>query len=149
MTSEPDSPSTGRRRALAWLARGFLSLWGLGAVWVTLGFLKPPRGRRGLAERTLAAGPADALAVGQGRIVRHGTEPILVVRTGDEAFVGLSGVCTHLRCILRWDAERGLVDCPCHAGSFDVNGNVLSGPPPRALARYRVEVRSGELWVHL
>ncbi len=142
-------PSTGRRRALRWLARGFLSLWGLGAVWVTLGFLKPPRGRRGLAQRTLPAGPLDTLAVGQGRLIRHGSEPIFVLRITEETLVGLSGICTHVRCVLNWNEERRTLDCPCHAGSFDLNGNVLSGPPPRALVRYRVETRAGEIWVHL
>ncbi|TDI85191.1 MAG: hypothetical protein E2O78_04900 [Caldithrix sp.] len=30
--------------------------------------------------------------------------------------------------------------CPCHDGVFDVNGNVVSGPPPRPLQKYEVDV---------
>lgn len=139
----------GRRRFLLWLVRGFGSLWALGAAWVTLAFVQPPKGGRGLAETTLDAGTADSLPIGQGRLVRHGSHPVWVVRTGEEAFVGMSAVCTHLHCILGWDTEKRVMDCPCHAGSFDLNGNVLSGPAPRALERYAVEQRMGRLIVSL
>lgn len=140
---------SGRRRFLLWLVRGFGSLWALGAGWVTLAFVQPPKGGRGLAETTLDAGTADSLPVGQGRLVRHGSQPVWVVRTGEDAFVGMSAVCTHLHCILGWNAESRVMDCPCHAGSFDLNGNVLSGPAPRPLERYAVEQRMGRLIVSL
>ncbi|MFQ5527546.1 MAG: ubiquinol-cytochrome c reductase iron-sulfur subunit [Thermoanaerobaculia bacterium] len=139
----------GRRRFMVWLVRGFGSLWALGAAWVAAAFVQPPKSGRGLAEAALDAGPADALAVGQGRLVRHGRQPVWVVRTGDETYVGMSAVCTHLHCVLDWDTQRRVLDCPCHAGSFDLNGNVLSGPAPLPLERYAVESRMGRLVVNL
>jgi cytochrome b6-f complex iron-sulfur subunit len=30
--------------------------------------------------------------------------------------------------------------CPCHAGIYDLEGNVLSGPPPKALIKLPVRV---------
>ncbi len=139
----------GRRRVLVWLVRGFGSLWALGAAWVAAAFVHPPQGGRGLAESSLDAGSADTLQVGQGRLVRHGRQPVWVVRTGEKTFIGISGVCTHLHCILDWNTTTRALDCPCHAGSFDLSGNVLSGPAPVPLERYSVETRSGRLVVNL
>ena len=44
--------------------------------------------------------------------------------------------CTHALCIYRWaDAERQF-KCACHEGVFDIDGRVVSGPPPRRLDRF-------------
>ncbi len=138
-----------RRRFLGWLTGAFLSLWGLGFAWVVAAFLRAPRSGGGLAERVLAVGPLAELPVGRARFVRHGREPIWVVRTAEDTLVGLSAVCTHLRCILDWSDEEEMLRCPCHEGAFDLNGNVLRGPPPRPLGRYRVEVQLGQIYVYL
>ena len=138
-----------RRKLLKWLTGGFLSLWGLGFAWVIAAFVKPPRSPRSLAERFLKIGAVDSLQVGQAQLVRHGREPIFVIRTDEETLVGLAGVCTHLHCVLNWDDQQQVLDCPCHEGAFDVNGNVLKGPPPRPLKRLRVETRLGQIYLHL
>jgi cytochrome b6-f complex iron-sulfur subunit len=142
-----DAASPARRRLLQWLTRGFVSLWGLGSLWVVGAFLKPPRGS--LGDRLIDVGPLSSLPVGQGRLVRHGRDPILVLRTSEDSLVGLSAVCTHLRCVLRWDGDRRALLCPCHDGAFDVNGNVVSGPPQSPLGRYRVESRLGRIYLHI
>lgn len=144
-----ETTETGRRRLLVWLVRGFGSLWALGAAWVATAFVHPPSSGRGLADTTLDAGAAGSLLIGQGRLVRHGRQPVWVVRTGEASYVGMSAVCTHLHCVLDWNAENRIMDCPCHAGSFDLNGNVLSGPAPLPLERYAVETRMGRLVVNL
>jgi cytochrome b6-f complex iron-sulfur subunit len=131
------------------MSRGFLSLWGLAFCWVVASFLKPPPSGHGFAEHVLKLGPLDSLTRGEARLVRHGDRPIVVVRTADDSLVGLSAVCTHLNCVLTWDSAEGILLCPCHDGSFDINGNVLGGPPPRPLERYRVEVRLGEVFLYL
>ena len=138
-----------RRRFLKYLTRGFLSLWGVGFLWVVSHFLKPPRSRSSLSERRLGIGLVDSIPVGTARLVQHGSEPIWVVRTDTETFIGLAGVCTHLRCILGWDGEEQSLVCPCHDGAFDLNGNVLKGPPPQALKRYRVQTQLGEIYIHV
>lgn len=144
-------PAPARRRLLSLLTRAFLSLWALGVAGVTAAFLKPPRAKLELggSSRTLRVGPLADLAVGQGKLVRHGSEPVLVVRPRPDEVVALSGVCTHLHCVLHWDAGRAAVLCPCHAGSFDLSGNVLSGPASRPLPVYDAEVQGGEIHVHL
>lgn len=62
-------------------------------------------------------------------------------------FVAMSNVCTHLGCRVRWIGERGQFFCPCHAGVFDPQGNVVAGPPPRPLDRYPVKVEDGHLYI--
>ena len=137
-----------RRRLLGWLSRGFLSLWAVGFGWVILSFLRPPRTRQSLGERVIRVGPLESIPVGQARMVRHGREPIFVVRTDEETVVGLAGVCTHLHCVLEWTGEQRQLACPCHEGAFDLNGNVLKGPPPRPLRRYRVQTQLGQVYLH-
>jgi cytochrome b6-f complex iron-sulfur subunit len=70
--------------------------------------------------------------------------PFVLVASASGA-TALSLVCTHARCIVRWeDAEKRFL-CPCHKGSFDAEGRVLSGPPPSPLRR--LEVRdAGDVW---
>jgi cytochrome b6-f complex iron-sulfur subunit len=64
-----------------------------------------------------------------------------------QGFRAFSAICTHLGCIVGWDAARRQIECPCHAGFFDLNGRVVSGPPPRPLTEYGVVVVNNEVIV--
>lgn len=64
---------------------------------------------------------------------------MLLVNT-NEGLKAISTTCTHLGCKAYWEPENTRFFCPCHDGVFDVNGNVVSGPPPRPLDKYEVEV---------
>ena len=66
-------------------------------------------------------------------------ETVFLVWDGDKTVHALSATCTHLGCQVRWDADATKFRCPCHGGVFDVQGNVVEGPPPRPLDR--VEAR--------
>ena len=138
-----------RRAALRWLVRGFLSLWALGAAGLGISFLKPPETRREGGEGRVSCGDLPSLAVGEARFVRHGTEPFFVLRASETEVVALSVICTHRRCVLNWDQPTKTFRCPCHAGVFDRNGNVLSGPPTRPLGQFPAEVRFDEIVVRI
>ncbi len=137
-----------RRAVLGWLIRGFLSLWALGAAAVAAAFLKAPEEERRPSEGLVRCGSFSALAVGEARFIRHGSDPLFVVRISETQVLALPAVCTHLRCVLKQDPQTGNLLCPCHNGTFDRNGNVLSGPPTRPLAPYRAEIRADEVVVH-
>lgn len=62
-------------------------------------------------------------------------------------FVAFDPYCTHLGCPYRWDEKKEQFLCPCHAAVFDLDGNVISGPPPRPLDQYAVRTENGKLWV--
>jgi cytochrome b6-f complex iron-sulfur subunit len=59
--------------------------------------------------------------------------PAVIINRPDKGFIALSRVCTHLGCLVEYDRGKQRLICPCHAGNFDLEGNVLSGPPPKPL----------------
>lgn len=82
---------------------------------------------------------ADAIPPGQGAILRSGLKKLAVYRDPSGEVHRLSAVCTHLGCIVHWNATESTWDCPCHGGRFDARGKVINGPPNRPL----VEVDAG------
>jgi Rieske Fe-S protein len=71
---------------------------------------------------------------------------ILVHLTGGE-LRAFSQKCTHLGCVVFFDPGQGDLECPCHEGKFSAStGEVLAGPPQRALGRIDVEVRGDIVW---
>jgi cytochrome b6-f complex iron-sulfur subunit len=59
--------------------------------------------------------------------------PAVIINRSDKGFIALSRVCTHLGCLVDYNRGERRLLCPCHAGNFDLEGNVLSGPPPKPL----------------
>ncbi len=74
------------------------------------------------------------IAAGQGAIVRQGVHKLAVYRDPDGGLHALSARCTHLGCVVHWNAGECSWDCPCHGSRFDTGGAVLHGPAPTALA---------------
>lgn len=48
----------------------------------------------------------------------------------------LNSICTHLACTVNWSDADKVYLCPCHDAKFGQQGEVLGGPPPRALDRF-------------
>jgi len=59
--------------------------------------------------------------------------PAVIINRPDKGFIALSRVCTHLGCLVEYNPVKQRLICPCHAGNFDLEGNVLAGPPPKPL----------------
>lgn len=60
-----------------------------------------------------------------------------VTRKGDK-LIAIWNRCAHLGCPVEFAA--GTYTCPCHGGSYDTEGRVTAGPPPRPLDRFDIKV---------
>jgi Rieske Fe-S protein len=59
----------------------------------------------------------------------------------------LSAMCTHAGCLVTWQKQRSQFVCPCHGGTYDGQGAVLSGPPPRPLDQLPINVENGTVYL--
>lgn len=73
--------------------------------------------------------------------------PSMLIQKEDKSFAAYSLVCTHLGCIVKWEPKNRDFHCPCHAGKFDENGQVISGPPPKPLTQYKIAVEGDNIFV--
>lgn len=65
----------------------------------------------------------------------------------ESGLYAVSSVCTHLGCLVKFSGSE--FKCPCHGSIFDKNGNVKSGPAPRALEWYALSLDpTGQLVVN-
>jgi cytochrome b6-f complex iron-sulfur subunit len=109
-------------------------------------YLIPPRQAEAAAKRILAAKTGE-LAPNTAKLFRFGSSPALLINTADGQLRAFSAVCTHLTCTVQYETDTGTMYCPCHNGRFDLAGNVISGPPPKPLESYDVEVLGGDVYV--
>jgi cytochrome b6-f complex iron-sulfur subunit len=132
---EPDAPDgSSRRDFLAQVGVGACAVAALGSGAVTLDYLEP----KVLFEPPTvfrAGSPADY----PDGTVRFNREHRAYVIGGAGGIYALSAVCTHLGCITRFVSDEGVIACPCHGSRFDLEGNVIHGPAPRALPWLEVE----------
>ncbi|WP_169764677.1 ubiquinol-cytochrome c reductase iron-sulfur subunit [Campylobacter mucosalis] len=55
------------------------------------------------------------------------------VVVGNDRYIVVIGLCTHLGCIPEWKASKAAFVCACHGGEFNAEGVQTYGPPPRPL----------------
>jgi glycine/D-amino acid oxidase-like deaminating enzyme/nitrite reductase/ring-hydroxylating ferredoxin subunit len=71
---------------------------------------------------------ADSIPPGEARVLPDGVGKKGVYRDADGTLYAVSLRCTHLGCLLRFNAAERSWDCPCHGSRFGVDGAVLEGP---------------------
>jgi Rieske Fe-S protein len=92
----------------------------------------------------------DDVAIGGYKLFRYPTadDPCILLRLEQERFAAFDQRCTHLSCPVYFSAKDSQLVCPCHNGVFSAaDGNVLAGPPRRALDVLAVSISNGEVWV--
>jgi cytochrome b6-f complex iron-sulfur subunit len=92
----------------------------------------------------------EELPVGGTRsfVVPGSTIPYILIRPQADVFRAYEQKCTHLSCAVFFEPKSGRIACPCHNGWFDaLTGEVLQGPPPRALPRLQVLVKGEDVYV--
>jgi len=86
-------------------------------------------------------------APGEAKTFAFGKRPALMIRAPNGELRAFLAICTHLNCTVGYRPKERDIWCACHRGQFDLDGNVLGGPPPKPLVRFVVEERGDRLVV--
>ena len=141
----PAQPISRRAFLQSLLQGGVLALLGA-ALYPIARYLSPPRGAESSVSSVVAAKAGELLS-NTAKIFRFGNRPGLLINTPQGELKAFSAVCTHLNCTVQYDDAASVIWCACHNGKFDLNGQVISGPPPRPLEAYQVNVRGDDVVV--
>jgi cytochrome b6-f complex iron-sulfur subunit len=119
----------------------FLTLLGLTAVgsftYALVRYIAPAGQKAKLKQIILKK---SEIPIGDAKDIAVGSTPVMVINRSGMGFIALSRVCTHLGCLVDYDKAQKRIVCPCHGAIFDLDGNVLSGPPPRPLPKFPLQV---------
>jgi menaquinol-cytochrome c reductase iron-sulfur subunit len=160
-TGDGDGDDLDRR---TFLTRATLAIGGaLAAAWTVPAavYVLGPARRSDTSEQWVALGAANKVQPGSptlfkatvtrstGWVSTSEEVAVYVVTEDGRTFTGLSNVCTHLGCRVRWVGDQDRFFCPCHNATFDKGGSVLDGPPPKPLDTYELRVENGQIQVKL
>lgn len=141
-TTHAQSQPQDRRSFLNWLLGVGVLGWMGSVLYPVLRYLRPmsDTGTGGPVKLT----PEELAKVEKEHFViaRSGTQKVIVFNAGGE-MKALTAKCTHEGCTVQYVPGDGVIWCACHNGKFDLDGRVLSGPPPRPLGKWAVN-RDGE-----
>jgi len=75
------------------------------------------------------------LEKGQGKVVETDGQKVAAYRDENGVIHALNPVCAHAGCVVSWNSEEKSWDCPCHGARYDIDGQVLTGPATKPLAK--------------
>ena len=140
------SPAIPRRRFVeVLLGSGFIAT-AAAFVYPVLRYLVPPKASD-LGSDAVVAGRIGDLKPNSGKIFRFGNRPGLLIRTASGEYRAMSATCTHLSSTVQYRDDLREVWCACHNGKYNLDGRNISGPPPRPLEAFDVQVRGEEIFV--
>jgi glycine/D-amino acid oxidase-like deaminating enzyme/nitrite reductase/ring-hydroxylating ferredoxin subunit len=84
----------------------------------------------------------DDVPPGSGAVVTVDGQRAAVFRAEDGAMHAVSSSCTHMGCVVEWNAAERTWDCPCHGSRFATDGSVLDGPATTPLEPVELEVEA-------
>ena len=135
-----------KRDFLKYILGGSLVAWVGSVVYPILSYLKPPSEAEAEVS-SVKVGKLSDIEKDSGTIVKFGSKPVILLRSAKGDLRAFSATCTHLDCTVQYRKDFGLIWCACHNGKYDVNGRNVSGPPPRPLDEYKVNVQGEEVFV--
>jgi Rieske Fe-S protein len=140
------APDTARRRFLNWFLGTSLGAMCVAVLYPLARYIIPPDVPEATTSRVVAGREGD-LKPNDGKVFRFGDRPAILVRTQEGRYRAYSATCTHLNCTVQYRGDMKQLWCACHNGVYDLNGKNVSGPPPRPLEEYSVNVSGGEIVV--
>jgi len=135
---------TGRRKFLNFLIGGGLLGWIGSVIYPIFSFLIPPKIPEANVN-SVNAGPAAEFPANSGKIIQFGRKPVLLIKNEAGEFHAFDGTCTHLDCIVQYRDDTKQIWCACHNGVYDISGGTVSGPPPRPLQEFTVNIVNDEI----
>lgn len=132
-----------RRQLTKFLVLTSLGMF-VGNLWILIRsiFQKPPV----FPERAVAQ--VGEIPIGGVKLFTYPSKEdhCILVRIGEDQYVGYSQKCTHLSCAVYFSQKNNCLECPCHQGFFSIkDGAVLQGPPSRPLPRVVLQRRGEQL----
>lgn len=157
MSESMDVPDMGRRQFMNLLTFGTITGTALGALYPVVKYFIPP------ASGSASGGVTAKDEVGKDinvsefleshnegdRVLAQGLkgDPTYIVVESKEAIgdYGLNAICTHLGCVVPWNANENKFKCPCHGSQYDNTGKVVRGPAPLSLALVHAKVEEDKI----
>jgi Rieske Fe-S protein len=137
-----EKPAETRRHFLnkIWLGLGILAVVEFAAV--VTAFFRPGKARTksGESGTVIEAGLVDKFPLSS--VTAYVRGRFYLCRLQDGGFLALSSKCTHLGCTVPWVDKEKKFACPCHGSAFDITGEVISPPAPRALDVYHLFIEN-------
>lgn len=146
MKQEKSSKVMKRRKFLDILFNLSLFTWLAAILYPVIKYLIPPEVQEVSVNR-ITVGEIQDFPINSSKIIRFGRKPILVLRKKNGDFRALSATCTHLDCNVQYKSDTEQIWCACHNGFYNVEGKNISGPPPRPLAQYQVNISENKIIV--
>ena len=135
-----------RRQFTNLILGGGLLGWLGSVLYPVIAYLKPPRVPEANVQ-TVKAGTAEDFPPNTAQIIKFGRQPVILIRTEGGEFRAFAATCTHLDCIVQYRGDLKQIWCACHNGLYDLRGRNVSGPPPRPLDEFTVNVVADEIMV--
>jgi Rieske Fe-S protein len=137
---------TTRRKFLDYLL-GTSAFATLGAIlYPVFRFMVPPEIVEA-QQNSVIAGKVNDIPANSGKIFKFGSKPGILIKTASGDIKAFSASCTHLDCIVQYDPAGKAITCACHNGKYDLTGKNVSGPPPRPLEEFTVNIKGDDITV--
>ncbi|MBD2018965.1 cytochrome b6-f complex iron-sulfur subunit [Leptolyngbya sp. FACHB-36] len=157
LSSSSDVPDMGRRQFMNLLMVGTGTGVIAGMLYPVINFFIPPSSgsssggvtaKDALGNDILVNDFVDSHAAGD-HVLAQGLkgDPTYIVVKEDKSLAdfGINAVCTHLGCVVPWNASENKFMCPCHGSQYDMNGKVVRGPAPLSLALVHANVEDNKI----
>lgn len=69
-----------------------------------------------------------------------GDTAVVVINRPEKGLIAFSRTCTHFGCLVEFSKSRQKLICPCHGGTYALDGTVESGPPPKPLTSIPIKI---------
>jgi cytochrome b6-f complex iron-sulfur subunit len=147
----------GRRQFMNFLTFGAVTGTALGALYPVVKYFIPPSsggagggvtakdalGNDIQLSEFLASHNPGSRTLAQG--LKGDPTYIVVESESSIANYGINAVCTHLGCVVPWNASENKFICPCHGSQYDATGKVVRGPAPLSLALVHANVEDDKV----